>query len=206
LSSIPAKFHRRGADAGHRTPSPSCTTKIKSTLPRSLVMCLTLASVIAVKALPYAARYNEALVEISHRQVSLNRLVKSSVEAVKVRFPGAILAACAPTGSMKPTLDENYIVLLQDCTFGRLRRGDIILTRLGSGAECAAVMHRIEDSEGLGNLQTRGDALKKPDPIHTTTANYLGKRAVAAIHLETGAISWLLTEQASRQRCPTRRN
>jgi hypothetical protein len=52
-------------------------------------------------------------------------------------------------------------------------------------------MHRIVDCVGLGNLQTKGDALQRPDTIHTTSFNYLGKRVVAAVHRQTGAIRWL---------------
>jgi hypothetical protein len=81
--------------------------------------------------------------------------------------------------------------VLEDCRFCDLQRGDIILTRWGDSALSAAIMHRVVDYVGLGNLQTKGDALQRPDTIHTTSFNYLGKRVVAAVHRRTGAIRWL---------------
>ena len=148
------------------------------------------------RATPETASYNEAVAQVSHQKISLNSSVVASVDKVKARYPGTILAACAPTGSMRPTLDENHIVALEDCAFSSLHRGDIILIRLGASAKYAAVMHRIVDNAGMGNLQTQGDALENPDQLYTTSSNYLGKRVVAAIALQSGAISWLLDGNA----------
>ena len=167
-----------------------------------LAACLVLARPIAGHASTPASRYHEALSQVSHQQVSINHRVQTSIEIVQGRFPGAILAACAPTGSMTPTLDENYLAVLEDCSFRQLRRGEIILTRLGSEAMFAAVMHRIVGSPEMGCLQTQGDAINHADPVYTTSFNYLGKRVVAAIHLQTGAISWLADAKPTR---PSRR-
>lgn len=148
------------------------------------------------RATPETAGYNDAVAQVSHQKITLNSLVMTSVAKVRERFPGATLAACTPTGSMRPTLDENHLVALADCAFGSLRCGDIILIRLGTGARYAAVMHRIVDNAGMGNLRTQGDALEKPDQYYTTSANYLGKRVIAAIHLRSGTTTWLLGDKA----------
>ncbi|HWA25196.1 MAG TPA: S24/S26 family peptidase [Lacunisphaera sp.] len=137
------------------------------------------------------ASYREALAQVDHEQVSLNPRVQSAMAELTRRCPGAAFAACAPTGSMKPTLDENYLVALEECPFGRLVRGDIILVSFNAGAHYVAVMHRIADVAGLGSFRTQGDALPQFDPVSTTRANYLGRRVIAAVHRQSGTIRWL---------------
>lgn len=199
MNTIAARIHPLGSTKEVATSTTKHRNKRLASLSLALLGSISLFGPGIAQASP-ATGYKEALTQVTHQQVSLKAEVKQSITTVKDRFPGAVLAACAPTGSMKPTLDENFIAVLEDCPFSRLGLGDIILARMGSGSQFSAVMHRIVDTEGMGGVRTQGDALKRADPLVTTTSNYLGKRVVAAINRQTGEISWLLREKAQSSR------
>lgn len=77
----------------------------------------------------------------------------------------------APTGSMKPTLDENSIVTIETVAFGQLRKGDIVIYRNHSGEP---IVHRLYQQSG-GSWLVLGDNNPAVDREAVTPANLVGR-------------------------------
>lgn len=134
-------------------------------------------------------RFERALGGAPQREIVVGTALRASLRLVLHDRPAASLAATAATGSMEPTFDENYVVVLEACPFEQIRPGDVVLSNPRPWAR--PVMHRVVQA-GFGfTLYTQGDALTARDPEPLTPANYLGRRVVAALELHTGAIVWL---------------
>ena len=91
----------------------------------------------------------------------------------------------ADTGSMKPLLDENYIVVVERRSFGNLKLGQIVLFRANWSTNIVA--HRLKRRFTWG-WQTKGDAFSKIDPNGVDGENYTGYVVIAAINKSTGQI------------------
>jgi signal peptidase I len=87
----------------------------------------------------------------------------------------------APTGSMKPTLDENSIVTIETVAFGQLRQGDIVIYRNSSGEP---IVHRLYERSN-GFWLVLGDNNPSVDREAVTPANLLG-RVCAIFYTSSG--------------------
>jgi len=87
----------------------------------------------------------------------------------------------APTGSMKPTLDENSIVTVETVAFGQLRQGDIVIYRNASGE---AIVHRLYERSN-GSWLVLGDNNPTVDREAVTPANLVG-RVCAIFYTSSG--------------------
>lgn len=99
--------------------------------------------------------------------------------AVSIATDSAVYTVQA-TGSMKPTFDETWLLLVQRKAFADLRIGDIILYRAPdgitfSGQANATICHRVwGTSSGHSVVLTKGDANWQVDPVNVTETMYVG--------------------------------
>jgi signal peptidase I len=84
---------------------------------------------------------------------------------------GGRVFTIAPTGSMKPTLDENSVVAVETVFFGQLRQGDIVIYRNSSGVP---IVHRLHEQTN-GAWLVLGDNNPAVDREAVTPANLLGR-------------------------------
>lgn len=84
---------------------------------------------------------------------------------------GGRVFTIAPTGSMKPTLDENSVVTVEVVNFGQLRQGDIVIYRSSTGAP---IVHRLYEKTG-GCWFVLGDNNGRVDRETVTQENLLGR-------------------------------
>ncbi len=87
------------------------------------------------------------------------------------RSVGGEVFTVAPTGSMKPTLDESSVVTIERVGFSALRRGDIIIYRNGRGIP---IIHRLYEQHGDRWL-VLGDNNGSIDPEAVTANNFVGR-------------------------------
>jgi hypothetical protein len=92
------------------------------------------------------------------------------------------------TGSMKPVLDENYILVVEKRAYESLAPGQIALF-CGSWST-GVIAHRLKECAGDVWL-TKGDNSDTPDPYPMSAKTFLGYVAVAAVHKPTGKIKLL---------------
>jgi signal peptidase I len=77
----------------------------------------------------------------------------------------------APTGSMRPTLDEGSIVTIEKVNWDKLQTGDIVIYRSTSGS---AVIHRLYERHDQGWF-VLGDNNVSIDRETVTSNNLLGR-------------------------------
>lgn len=77
----------------------------------------------------------------------------------------------APTGSMRPTLDESSVVTIEHVAFARLQAGDIVIYRSAAGS---AVIHRLYERHGESWF-VLGDNNSSVDREPVTGENLLGR-------------------------------
>lgn len=94
-----------------------------------------------------------------------------SLAQITANAVGGQVYTVAPTGSMKPTLDESSVVTVEKVSFQELRRGDIIIYRSASGAP---VIHRLYEQSGDSWL-VLGDNNAAIDREAVTGRNFLGR-------------------------------
>lgn len=87
------------------------------------------------------------------------------------RTVGGEVFTIAPTGSMKPTLDESSVVTIEKVDFALLRRGDIIIYRNVRGLP---IIHRLYEQHGSRWL-VLGDNNGSIDPEAVTADNFVGR-------------------------------
>lgn len=87
----------------------------------------------------------------------------------------------AATGSMKPTFDENWLLLVQKEDFKTLRIGDVIIYRpppdvkWEDGLSHELIVHRVWGySSGHSIILCKGDNVDTIDGVHVTEAMYVG--------------------------------
>ena len=95
---------------------------------------------------------------------------------------GGQVFTVAPTGSMKPTLDESSVVTVEKVAFAELRRGDIVIYRSLGGSP---VIHRLYEQSGDSWL-VLGDNNTAIDRESVRPANLLG-RVCAIFYTAAGA-------------------
>jgi len=84
---------------------------------------------------------------------------------------GGRVFTIAPTGSMKPTLDENSVVAVETVVFGQLRQGDIVIYRNSAGVP---IVHRLYQ-QANGCWVVLGDNNASVDTEAVTPTNLLGR-------------------------------
>ena len=84
---------------------------------------------------------------------------------------GGAVYTVAPTGSMKPTLDESSVVTVEKIAFAELRQGDIVIYRSLTGTP---IIHRLYEQHGDRWL-VLGDNNASIDRESVTSANLLGR-------------------------------
>jgi signal peptidase I len=95
---------------------------------------------------------------------------------------GGQVFTVAPTGSMKPTLDESSVVTVEKVAFSELRRGDIVIYRSAGGSP---VIHRLYEQSGDGWL-VLGDNNPAIDREAVRATNLVG-RVCAIFYTAAGA-------------------
>lgn len=95
---------------------------------------------------------------------------------------GGQVFTVAPTGSMKPTLDESSVVAVEKVAFAELRQGDIVIYRSVSGFP---IVHRLYQQHGDSWL-VLGDNNGTIDREAVTAANFVG-RVCAIFYTSSGA-------------------
>ena len=102
---------------------------------------------------------------------SVSRDHALSLAQLTANAVGGQVYTVAPTGSMKPTLDESSVVTVEKVAFSELRRGDIVIYRSVSGSP---VIHRLYEQSGDGWL-VLGDNNPAIDREAVRPANLLGR-------------------------------
>jgi signal peptidase I len=106
---------------------------------------------------------------------------------------GGSVFTIAPTGSMKPTLDENSVVAIEKVAFSHLRRGDIVVYRSAAGLP---IIHRLHAQVNHRWL-VFGDNNEAVDAEVLTETNFLG-RVCAIFYTTPGAESSVSAALAQR--------
>ncbi len=119
-----------------------------------------------------------------------NALSLAQITATTV---GGQVFTVAPTGSMKPTLDESSVVTVETVAFQDLRAGDIVIYRNGSGTP---IIHRLYERHNSGWL-VLGDNNGSVDREAVTRQNFVG-RVCAIFYTSAGALAEGSTAVAQR--------
>lgn len=96
--------------------------------------------------------------------MTLARLTANSI--------GGQVYTIAPTGSMKPTLDEYSIVAVEPTAFEYLRAGDIVIYRSAKGSP---IIHRLLAHATEKQWVVLGDNNPRIDAEAVTPTNFLGR-------------------------------
>jgi signal peptidase I len=113
---------------------------------------------------------------------SVSRDHALSLAQLTANAVGGQVYTVAPTGSMKPTLDESSVVTVEKIPFSELRRGDIVIYRSAGGAP---VIHRLYEQSGDGWL-VLGDNNPAIDREAVRAGNLLG-RVCAIFYTSAGS-------------------
>ena len=110
-----------------------------------------------------------------------NLFSQTDEERVQEIASNSIIYTVMPTGSMKPTFDENYLLLAQVQKFNSLRVNDIIIWKSpvgykwDGGIEYKLIVHRIWATSSKGSLVlTKGDNNPHVDDLIVTEDMYVG--------------------------------
>lgn len=106
---------------------------------------------------------------------------------------GGRVFTIAPTGSMKPTLDENSVVAVETVDFAQLRQGDIVIYRDAAGVP---IVHRLYQQTGVRWI-VLGDNNPAVDHEAVTPANLVG-RVCAIFYTAPGSQTAAQTAMAQR--------
>jgi signal peptidase I len=106
---------------------------------------------------------------------------------------GGRVFTIAPTGSMKPTLDENSVVTVEAVDFNQLQKGDIVIYRDATGVP---IVHRLYEQSGARWL-VLGDNNPAVDHEAVTSANLVG-RVCAIFYTAPGTQNAAQTALAQR--------
>lgn len=92
-------------------------------------------------------------------------------EAMNLENP--VVAKIAPTGSMRPVLDDYDFIIIDYISFEDLQKGDMVIANYGENIVC----HRIV-SMGSNSHVTRGDNCLEPDRTRLNSQNYVARVAL----------------------------
>ena len=106
---------------------------------------------------------------------------------------GGRVFTIAPTGSMKPTLDENSVVAIETVKFEDLRAGDIVIYRDAAGLPIVHRLHQKADDRWI----VLGDNNSAVDRETVSAANLVG-RVCAIFYTSSSTASTEATALAHR--------
>jgi signal peptidase I len=109
---------------------------------------------------------------IGHAQVFNREQAMKMATAATMIVPDSHLVSIAATGSMKPMIDENCIVVMTKEPFENIAVRDIVLYMSATGN---LIVHRVMEKRKDGSLWTLGDNNHRPDREYVTKKNYVGK-------------------------------
>lgn len=105
----------------------------------------------------------------------------SNAEIVARTVASAEILQVLPTGSMRPTFDETFLLLVTKEPFEELKVGDIIVYKARpevfglKGTEEMLVVHRVQRvSSSHSVLMVQGDKNLYPDPLLVNARAYVG--------------------------------
>ncbi|ATC64071.1 signal peptidase I [Nibricoccus aquaticus] len=137
----------------------------------ALALRLAFASaLLALASLHTGCASSGATAKVAPRS-SVTRDHALSLAQLTANAVGGQVFTVAPTGSMKPTLDESSVVTVEKVPFSALRQGDIVIYRSASGAP---VIHRLYEQSGDAWL-VLGDNNPAIDREAVRPANLLGR-------------------------------
>lgn len=116
-------------------------------------------------------------------QSSLPRAKALAIAQQTADTLGGRVFTIAPTGSMKPTLDENSVVTVEVVKFDDLRTGDIVIYRDSAGLP---IVHRLHQKNGSRWI-VLGDNNSSADRETVTQTNLVGR--VCAIFYTSAGLS-----------------
>jgi signal peptidase I len=112
-----------------------------------------------------------------------------------------IVAAVAPTGSMRPFFHDNALLLLEAAPYDELKLGDVV-TYYDSELKIN-VVHRLVERRG-DKFWSRGDHNPSMDKIYVTRENYR-RRLVGVIYMDRPAINGDTVARAASEEPENRR-
>lgn len=139
------------------------------------VLCIALAS-------PADAGTGVAKRRVS---VTLSAAAVDAMARIVAQSPNRRVGSIEPTGSMRPTLDERHIVVVERRDYSELAKGQIALFT-GSWTR-DVIAHRLV-SRAEHAWQTKGDNLSITDPYPMTIKTFSGFVVIAAIDKQTGDV------------------
>ncbi|HUG11865.1 MAG TPA: signal peptidase I [Opitutaceae bacterium] len=105
--------------------------------------------------------------------------------AARLMVTGAGALNVLPTGSMRPTFDQNAILLTEPARFEDIRVGDIVTFK--HPAYLVSVVHRVLEKRG-DRFWSKGDANGRMDDIYITRENF-DRRVFGIIYGRESAIT-----------------
>ncbi len=126
-----------------------------------------------------------------HSSLSRDKAIAMAQDTADVL--GGRVFTIAPTGSMRPTLDENSVVAIETVAFAKLRQGDIVIYRSNEGLP---VVHRLYQEVG-GKWFVLGDNNSSVDREAVTADNLIG-RVCAIFYSSSGSATTTATAMAQR--------
>jgi signal peptidase I len=139
-------------------------------LPASFIRLVVATGLLAILAMSTGCATTGSTATITPRS-NVSREHALSLAQLTAAAVGGKVYTVAPTGSMKPTLDESSVVAVEPAPFATLRRGDIIIYRSAAGAP---VVHRLYEQNGDKWL-VLGDNNPTIDREAVTSVNLLGR-------------------------------
>ena len=109
---------------------------------------------------------------VGHAQVFNREQAMKVATATTLMVPGSQMFSVAATGSMKPMIDENCLIVMTKEPFENITVRDIVLYVSEKGS---MVVHRVMEKRKDGSLWTLGDNNSRPDREYVTAKNYIGK-------------------------------
>jgi signal peptidase I len=105
--------------------------------------------------------------------------------AARLMVTGGGALNVLPTGSMRPTFDQNAILLTEPAQFDDIRVGDIVTFK--HPAYPVPVVHRVLEKRG-DRFWSRGDANGRMDDIYITRENF-DRRVFGIIYAGESAVT-----------------
>lgn len=132
---------------------------------------------------------------VGHAQVFDRDQAMKIAAAATLMVPGSQMFSIAATGSMKPMLDENCIIVITREPFENVSVRDIVLYVSETGQ---MIVHRVMEKRKDGSLWTLGDNNRRPDKEYVTKKNYVGK-VCSVVYYRGNAIPTGQVATASRR-------
>ena len=114
----------------------------------------------------------------------------------QLMVPNSKIFSVSNTGSMKPMIDEQCLVVVVYDAFETINVHDVIV--YFSSEIHRNVIHRVMEKRSDGKLWTLGDNNKRPDNEFVTRKNYVGKVCTVVYYHGDSIPSGLVVSMNSR--------